>query len=441
MEEKLTNEDKNNNGIPDWYEERLDDQETFLTGPLGRAYSSEEKIAEKIPNYKDYKWYKNPVQEDHLPTGYFYTLGEKIENAIESNPTQAQEEIKDLAEQNPEVSNEDVKPILEEAKQAEDGGKDAEVNNKEVEKAAKKIGSFIVDIPTKEVSQQEYNDMSLDDIEKMDAEAMKGEGDYLTVATDLGLDENDLYYFEDPTFVQNLTEEQKEEVKNEPDKKKKLDLLSKFTMPVASAPDVPTSNVTNSEESIPTSEGENVTSGVNPQSPTFSGGGGAGVGSVTGNIGYTKPEEAALADIAHSTENNVNTEVSERDVGSTNSANVNEHLDNTFDNLEFNSDKKGDINSKGQFELDGTEGHTSDSNVHLQLPNLNSADDVKEAIIEDSKNWSDNNSGSKFLPFRFSVVGDEVVVSKIGTARKEDFDTFAKDEPGSVEQIKNILIK
>ena len=352
-----------------------------------------------------------------------------IEKKIESG--------KELSENAPEE-------LKKEAEQLKDNDKrNDEVNNKEVEKAAKKIGSFMVDIPTKEVSQQEYNDMSLDDIEKMDAEAMKGEGDYLTVATDLGLDENDLRYFEDPTFVQNLTEEQKEEVKNEPDKKKKLDLLSKFTMPVASAPDVLTSSV-NSEESIPTSEGENVTSGVNPQNPTFSGGGaGAGAGSVTGNIGYTKPEEAALADIAHSTENNVNTEVSERDVGAeqTNSANINKHLDNTFDNLEFNSDKKGDINSKGQFELDGTEGHTSDSNVHLQLPNLNSADDVKEAIIEDSKNWSGNNSGSKFLPFRFSVVGDEVVVSKIGTARKEDFDTFAKDEPGSVEQIKNILIK
>ena len=99
MEEKLTNEDKNNNGIPDWYEERLDDQETFLDGPLGRAYSSEEKIAEKIPNYKEYKWYRNPVQEDHLPTGYFYTLGEKIENAIESNPDEFIETMKDLDEE------------------------------------------------------------------------------------------------------------------------------------------------------------------------------------------------------------------------------------------------------------------------------------------------------------------------------------------------------
>ena len=74
--------DLNNNGVADWYESRVDDQTTFPEGDLGRAYTSEEKIAAKIPNYKEYKWYQNPEMDGHPWTKYFYTLGEKLEKTI-----------------------------------------------------------------------------------------------------------------------------------------------------------------------------------------------------------------------------------------------------------------------------------------------------------------------------------------------------------------------
>ena len=438
MEETLTNDiDKNNNGIPDWAEERVDDQETFPEGDLGHAYTSEEKIAAKIPNYRDYKWYKNPAVEGHPNTGYFYTLGEKIENAIESNPIQAQEEITQIAEQNPEISKEDVKPVLEEAKQAEDGGTDAEVNNEKVEKTIKKLGAFLPDLPTKEVSQEEYNEMPLDEIEAQDALAMKGEGDYITVANDLGLDETDLTYFEDPSFIQNITPEQQEEVKNEPDKKKKLDLLSKF-IPVASAPDVPSAGALSSEESTPLSD-TNPTSGVSTNSPSMpgsNGGSGASGGSnintspIEKDVTSTNSQNAGTIDLAIRDEDNV---------GSQNGSNANKGVDDQFDSLSFNETKhEENIKTNDQFDLNGKEGHTAEPNK-LKLPKLGESkditNDIKKAIIEDSNNWGGNDSKGKFLPFRFIIDGEDIIVAQIGTARKLPFEEFIKKEPTAIKQI------
>ena len=424
--------DTNNDGLvsPEErfaFETRTDDQETFPEGPMGMAYRSEESIAKNIPNYKQYKWYQSPMEEGHEGTEYFYTLGEKIEDFIEQNPEEAADVLEgDLKKEAEQLTDDDKR--------------NDEVNNEVVKKA---IGSsFLPDIPTKEVSQQEYNDMSIEDLEKADAEAMKGQGDYITVANDLGLDENDLYYFEDPSFVNELTEEQKEEIKNEPDKEKKIGLLDKIKEAISSFStreselDINTGDAANSENaSTP------LTSGVSPISPSFtSGSSGAGI-DVSNDVGNIENKVETKDSKAHSTSaNEIDVAEKEQNDGSMNSANQNEHLDDTFDNLSFDETKHNEeVKSNEQFELDGTEGHTSDSNEGIQLPELNSAEDVKKAIIDDSKNWNSENSGSRFLPFKFTVIGDEVIVSQIGTARKEDFDLFAKDEPGSVNQIKAAL--
>ena len=41
-----------------------------------------------------------------------------------------------------------------------------------------------------EVSNEAYQNMSIDEIAALDEKAMKGEGNYMTVATELGLDED-----------------------------------------------------------------------------------------------------------------------------------------------------------------------------------------------------------------------------------------------------------
>lgn len=439
MEEVLTNEDKNNNGIPDWAEERVDDQTTFPEGDLGHAFTSEEKIAAKIPNYKDYKWYRNPAVEGHPNTGYFYTLGEKIENAIESDPVEAQNVINEMAEQNPEISKEDVKPVLEEAKQAEDGGSDAEVNNEVVEKAVKKLGAFLPDLPERKVSQEEYDNMSLDDIAAQDELAMKGEGDYITVANDMGLDEEDLYYFDNPAFIETLTPEQKEEVKAEPDKKKKIDILSKFVLPTASVPDVPTAGVLNSEESTPLEGDENVTSGVSPTSPSFPGSNGGSGASGGSNINVAPIEKDVPSTTSHSVSTPDLLVRDENDVGSQNGTNANKGVDDQFDALSFDETKhEENIKSNEQFELNGKEGHTAAPNK-LKLPKLGESkditNDIKKAILEDSNTWENNDSKGKFLPFRFLVDNDDIIVSQIGTSRKLPFEEFIKKEPTAIRQI------
>lgn len=436
MEEVLTNEDKNNNGIPDWAEERVDDQTTFPEGDLGHAYTSEEKIAAKIPNYKDYKWYRNPAVEDNPDTGYFYTLGEKIENAIESDPAEAQNVINEMAEQNPEISKEDVKPVLEEAKQAEDGGPDAEVNNEVIEKAVKKLGAFLPDLPERQVSQEEYDNMSIDDIAAQDELAMKGEGDYITVANDIGLDEEDLYYFENPSFIENLTPEQKEEVKAEPDKAKKLDLLKEFSGNL-SIPREGASVAGGSNEEV--INPENVTSGVSPTSPSFAkGGGGSGV-SGNSNINVSSIERGAPSTISQNVATPDLQVRDENDVGSQNGTNANKGIDDNFDPLSFDKTKHEEsIKTNEQFELKGKEGHTAAPNK-LKLPKLGESkyisSDIKKAILEDSNNWGGNDSKGKFLPFRFLVDGDDIIVSQIGTSRKLPFEEFIKKEPTAIRQI------
>lgn len=149
-------QDNNKNGIPDWYEQKQDvDQFTPQGNAFDNAYESEEQIAQNIPDYKNYKWYQQPDE------GYFYSMGEKIEDLIEQNPEESIETMKQVADTNPNVSGEDIKPLIEEAEQLSDSNpNNDEVNNQVIE----------------EVTQEVFDSMDIDDIAKADEAAMKGEG-------------------------------------------------------------------------------------------------------------------------------------------------------------------------------------------------------------------------------------------------------------------------
>ena len=116
MEELM--QDKNNNGVPDQFEyQESSDLADFKPqgNAFDNAYTSEEQIAKSIPDYKSYQWYREPNE------GYFYSLGEKLENKIESGEitpehlpegSEIQKEAEQLYDKNPhndEVNNQAVK--------------------------------------------------------------------------------------------------------------------------------------------------------------------------------------------------------------------------------------------------------------------------------------------------------------------------------------------
>lgn len=414
-------QDKNNNGIPDWAEERFDDQTEFVDGPMGMAYTNEDAIAQNIPNYKDYKWYKQPEEN------YFYTLGEAIEN-------KDTEKVENIIEENPEQSQEVLTGDLKkEAEQITDGDKRTdEISDEVVEKAIKKPGSFLIDIPT-------YNDMSIDDIEKADAAAMAGEAPYMEVTDEEPNTEETAEEMLTPDSNDYPTELPVEEDKT---KEKSSALLSTpVDMSVeenaVAVPNIPSDSVITSDTDNTTDNGPvNSTSGVSPIDPSFSGGGSAGVSTNGIDVDIEKETENTSSNAGGG---EVNTEVSEDgNLGSTTGANTNEALDNTFDNLSFEeTEHKEDIKTNEQFELDGKEGHTAEPNKN-KLPKLSEKDDlnaIKERIIQDSATWGSNNSGTKYLPYKFIVNGEDVEVSQIGTGRKESFEQFIKDEPKALKEI------
>lgn len=400
MEEKLTNEiDANQNGIPDWFESREDDQTSFPEGDLGHAYTSEEKIAAKIPNYKDYKWYQNPAVEGHPNTAYFYTLGEKIENAIESG------EI--TPDELPEGS-----AIQKEAEQLYDSNPyNDEVNNEAI----------------KEISQEDFNKMSLDDIEKADAEAMKGEGDYLTVAQDLGFEGDEfLRYFEQegykPEEVENLTEEQKEEIRNEPNKESKFSKLKTF---LSFGGNVNT-ELPIEETSIEEKENIPITSGVRTAGFSFLGNSGgsaspASIRSTNADIDYNNDSNSSN----HTNGNTPDVAEMDGNIASTNGANKVEHLDDTMDSLSF-KDTEHEENIKTNEQADLPSGETwTENNDHWELP------DIKEMMTKQG--------GGTYLPFKFTVENGELYISQIGTGRKLPFDDFLKAEPLAGKQIIEVM--
>lgn len=388
--------DLNNNGIPDWAEEKQDDWENHPVeagSPFSFAYENEKQVAKLVPDYKDYKWYKQPEE------GYYYSYGERLENAIESG--------KITPDELPENSN-----IQKEAEQLYDNNpNNDEVNNEAI----------------KEVSQKEFNEMSIDDIEKMDAAAIKGEGDYLTVAKDLGFDDDDfLRYFEQESYqpeeINNLTEEQREEIKNTENKDEKFAKLKNFlSFNVAPSADAPVES-----SSIEQKENPAVTSGVRPAGYSFLGNSGGSGTTASSGVGanITDTEKNEHSNISGA-KTDVKVEEMDGNTASFNGASNVEHTDNTFDELGFkDTDHEKDIKTNEKADLPDAEFH-SQKKEHYELP------DIKEMMLAQG--------GGLQLPFKFTVEGNELYISQIGTGRKLPFDDFLKAEPKAGKQIVEVM--
>ena len=437
MDEKLTNsQDLNNNGIPDWYESRVDDQTSFPEGDLGHAYTSEEKIAAKIPNYKEYKWYQNPAMDGHPGTEYFYTLGEKLENKIESG------EI--TPEQLPEGSE-----IQKEAEQLyDDNPNNDEVNNEVIE------NTDIEEVADEVIPKEEYDAMPIDEIEQRDAESITEGKPYMAIAEDMGLNEEDLLYFEQPEFIENLTPEQVEEIKNEPDKQKKIELLKAH---YESGNNDVTESLGGGGASIP-----NVSAGnfqpydefVTNNSPTvgsfLSGTGNVGVGGSGGSIAAGSVSDYGFDDKGNNSTSsgagrgqNTNVEVEDLDANtaSLNGANSVQHLDDSLDDLGFKDTKHNkEIKPNEQAELPSEEFHEKDKeSFELKLPENPSNDDIISYLERDSETWENGDSKSKYLPFRFFIKDGELWGTVIGHGRPEKIQDFMKHEILAKGKISNMI--
>lgn len=431
----MENEDKNKNGIPDWYEIRVDDQTSFPEGDLGHAYTSEEKIAAKIPNYKEYKWYQNPAIDGNPGTEYFYTLGEKLENKIESG------EI--TPEQLPEGSD-----IQKEAEQLyDDNPHNDEVNNEVIE------NTDIEKIADEVISKEEYDAMSIDEIEQRDAETLTEGKPYMAIAEDMGLNEEDLYYFEQPGFIEDLTPEQVEEVKNEPDKQKKIELLKSYY-----------DGNNDASESLGVSSGGNISGDVsgnfqpydefvtdNP--PTIGsflggtgnvgvgGGGGVSAGSVSDYVFDDKENNSTSSEAGKGQNTDVEVEDLDANTASLNGANSVEHLDDSLDELGFKDTKHNkEIKSNEQADLPDGEFHEKDKEeLELKLPEAPTNDDIISYLEKDSANWENGDSKAKYLPFRFFVKDGELYGTVIGRGIIEKIQDFMKHEMMAKGKISNIV--
>ncbi len=478
MDEKLTNSqninntndnDLNNNGVPDWYEVKVDDNDTFPEGDLGHAYTSEEKIAAKIPNYKDYKWYQNPVMDGHLGTRYFYTLGEKVEKTIENNPKEVKQTLNEIAKEDNGISKKDVQPLIKEAEQVTDGDeRTSEVNNEVVDEVLEnpKLEGLLdnVEMPydnndevsNEVVSKADFDKMPIDEIEQRDVESITEGKPYMEVANDMGLEEEDLFYFEQPEFIEDLTPGQIEEVKAEPDKQKKIELLKGFSGNYAQ------DNI----ESIESSGGANITTpigqiggnssitSINANPPvtsqvrkagsflggTGTGGGGISAGSISG-FDFEDKSDNTTSEAGKGQDTDV--EVSERDANtaSLNGANSVQHLDDSLDDLGFKDTKHNkEIKPNEQAELPSEEFHEKDKeSFELKLPENPSNDDIILYLEKDSANWENGDSKSKYLPFRFFVKDGELWGTVIGHGKPEKIKDFMKHEILAKGKISNIV--
>ena len=437
----MENEDKNKNGIPDWYESRVDDQTTFPEGDLGHAYTSEEKIAAKIPNYKEYKWYQNPAMDGHPGTEYFYTLGEKLENKIESGEI-APEEL-------PEGSD-----IQKEAEQLyDDNPNNDEVNNEVIE------NTDIEKVADQVIPKEEYDAMPIDEIEKRDAESITEGKPYMAIAEDMGLGEEDLLYFEQPEFIEDLTPEQIEEVKAEPDKQKKIELLkSHYESGNNDAPEsLGSTGVSGGGASIP-----NVSTGnfqpydefVTKNSPTvgsFLGGtGNVGVGGSGGSIaagsvsdyGFDEKENnTSFSKAGGGQDTNAEVEDLDANTASLNGANSVQHLDDSLDDLGFKDTKHNkEIKPNEQAELPSEEFHEKNKeSFELKLPENPTNDDIISYLEKDSANWENGDSKSKYLPFRFFIKDGELWGTVIGRGITEKIQDFMKHEILAKGKISNMI--
>ena len=441
MEELM--HDKNNNGVPDQFEyQESSDLANFQPqgNAFDNAYTSEEQIAKNIPDYKSYQWYKEPNE------GYFYSYGQKLENKIESG------EI--TPEQLPEGSG-----IQKEAEQLYDNNPhNDEVNNEVIENTdIEKVADEVIpdEVADKVIPKEEYDAMPIDEIEQRDAESINEGKPYMAIAEDMGLGEEDLLYFEQPEFIEDLTPEQIEEVKVEPDKQKKIELLKSHYE--SGNNDVTTESIGGGGASIP-----NVSAGnfqpydefVTKNSPTvgsFLGGtGNVGVGGSGGSIAAGSVSDYGFEDKEKNTSfskagggQDTNAEVEDLDANtaSLNGANSVEHLDDSLDDLGFKDTKHNkEIKPNEQAELPSEEFHEKNKeSFELKLPEAPTNDDIISYLEKDSETWENGDSKAKYLPFRFFIRDGELWGTVIGRGITEKIQDFMKHEILAKGKISNIL--
>ena len=421
----MINEDLNNNGVPDWAES-FDRKSANKPLPVGEdndfayEYDNEEAIKQYIPNFREYKWYQQP------DTKKYYSYGEKLEDKIESG------EI--TPEQLPEDSD-----IQKEAEQLyDDNPYNDEVNNEVISKV-------------------DFDKLNIDEIEKRDAETINDGKPYMAVANDMGLEEEDLFYFEQPEFIEDLTPEQVEEVKKEPDKQKKIELLKVFSGNYnnKNIEDIEYSNkkidtppiesVTGNSFSI--NDNPNITSKIRKAGSFLdeigTGGGSISVGDVSDFSIDDKSDNSDDAISKTNKEQSNDIEVSKRDANtaSLNGANSLEHLDNSFDELGFKDTKHNkEIKSNEQADLLSEEFHEKNKeSFELKLPENPNNKDIISYLKKDSKNWENGDSKSKYLPFRFFIRDGELWGTVIGHGKPEKIENFMKHEILAKGKISNII--
>lgn len=418
----MINEDLNNNGIPDWAES-FDRKAANKPLPEGEdndfayEYDNEEAIKQYIPNFREYKWYQQP------DTKKYYSYGEKLEDKIESG------EI--TPEQLPEGSD-----IQKEAKQLyDDNPYNDEVNNEAISKL-------------------DFDKLSIDEIEKIDAETINDGKPYMTVANDMGLEEEDLFYFEKPEFIEDLTPEQVEEVKKEPDKQKKIELLKTFSRNYnnENIGDIEYSNKKIDTPPIESATGNsffindnpNITSKIRKAGSflyeTGTGGGSISAGGVS-DFSIDDKSDDVVSKANKVQPNDV--EVSERDANtaSLNGANSLEHLDNSLDELGFKDTKHNkEIKSNEQADLLSEEFHEKNKeSFELKLPENPNNKDIISYLKKDSKNWENGDSKSKYLPFRFFIRDGELWGTVIGHGKPERIESFMKHEILAKGKLSNMI--
>ena len=415
----MINEDLNNNGIPDQFEYQ-DSLDLVDFKPQGNAfdyaYENEDQIAENIPDYKNYQWYKEPNE------GYFFSLGEKLEDKIESGDI--------TPEQLPEGSD-----IQKEAEQLyDDNPYNDEVNNEVISKV-------------------DFDNLSIDEIEKRDAETITEGKPYMAIANDMGLEEEDLLYFEQPDFIEDLTPEQIEEVKSEPDKQKKIELLKGLSgnyaednIKIESSGDAVSSAPIGSISGSVTSIDDNppVTSQVR-QAGSFLSGVGTGAGGISAgsvsNFDFADKSDNTISEAGKGQDTDI--EVSKRDANtaSLNGANSLEHLDDSLDELGFKDTKHNkEIKSDEQADLPSEEFHEKDKeSFELKLPEKPNNEDIISYLEKDSENWENGDSKSKYLPFRFFIKDGELYGTVIGHGKPEKIEDFMKHEILAKGKISNII--
>ena len=423
----MINEDLNNNGVPDWAES-FDRKSANKPLPEGEdndfayEYDNEEAIKQYIPNFREYKWYQQP------DTKKYYSYGEKLEDKIESG------EI--TPEQLPEGSD-----IQKEAEQLyDDNPYNDEVNNEVISKV-------------------DFDKLNIDEIEKRDAETITDGKPYMAVANDMGLEEEDLFYFEQPEFIEDLTPEQVEEVKNEPDKQKKIELLKGLSGNYAqdNIGSIESSGGAVSNTPIGQIGGNSSITSINANSPvtsqvrkagsfldgTGTGGGSISVGDISDfSISDKSDESDGIISKANKEQPN-DVEVSERDANtaSLNGANSLEHLDNSLDELGFKDTKHNkEIKSNEQADLLSEEFHEKNKeSFELKLPENPNNKDIISYLKKDSVNWENGDSKSKYLPFRFFIKDGELWGTVIGHGKPEKIENFMKHEILARGKISNII--